>query len=208
MQSHFSSHFPYPSSLLQSLCSPFFHTSGLSCMHRDVVPICEGWHNCWHNFFRLDPRLDRASRESVRSNCSSLAILMCVHTNLFAFMYSVLPLKKQHFLKIFLRLFFWQLLELFFLLSVCSLKKHIVVSAFYIVCAHSCNHRATRIAVVQTQDLCRLHEWLKSSKKKKKKNWRQIYTARQPRTREERLYTGMLFFCFFFFLFWKSKPFC
>lgn len=133
MQSHFSSHFPYPSSLLQSLCSPFFHTSGLSCMHPDVVPICEGWHNCWHNFFRLDPRLDRASRESVRSNCSSLAILMCVHTNLFAFMCSVLPLKKE---QIFLCLFFRQLLELFFFFIKCVFFKetHCSVSFLHCVC--------------------------------------------------------------------------
>lgn len=114
MQSHFSSHFSYPSSLLQSLCSPFFHTSGLSCMHPDVVPICEGWHNCWHNFFRLDPRLDMASRESVCSNCSTLAILMCVHTSLFAFMCSALLLKKEQISFLCLRLFFRQLLELFF----------------------------------------------------------------------------------------------
>lgn len=202
MQSHFSSHFPYPSSLLQSLCSPFFHTSGLSCMHPDVVPICEGWHNCWHNFFRLDPRLDRASRESVRSNCSSLAILMCVHTNLFAFMCSALPLKKEQIFLIFLCLFFRQLLELFFffLLSVCSLKKHIVVSVFYIVCAHSCNHRATCIAIVQAQDLCRLHEWLKSSKKKKIED-RFIQLDNPEQGKKD--YT--LACCFFVFSFLKVK---
>lgn len=59
MQSHFSFHFLYPPSLLHSLCSPSFHTSGLCCVSPDVVPICEGRHNCWHDSSWLCPGLDR-----------------------------------------------------------------------------------------------------------------------------------------------------
>lgn len=130
MQSHFSSHFLYPSSTLQSLCSPFFHTSGLSCMSPDVVPICDGWHNCWHNPFQLDQRPDRASRESQTPPwCAPSWICLSVLSVL-----SVAIIKETEFF-FFLCLFFRQLLELF--QQVCVLQRHIGASVFRIVCADS-----------------------------------------------------------------------
>lgn len=111
-------------------------------------------------FFQVGPKIG----QGIQGVCVLKLFLLgnfdvCPHKFVCIYVLSVAVKERANFL-IFLCLFFRQLLELFFifLLSVCSLKKHIVVSVFYIVCAHSCNHRATCIAIVQAQDLCRLHE--------------------------------------------------
>lgn len=109
-------------------------------------------------FFQVGPK----TGQGIQGVCALKLFLLgnfdvCPHKFVCIYVLSV-AVKETAFFLNFFTFIFLTAFRAFFLLSVCSLKKHIVVSAFYIVCAHSCNHRATRIAVVQTQDLCRLHE--------------------------------------------------
>lgn len=108
-------------------------------------------------FFQVGPKIG----QGIQGVCALKLFLLgnfdvCPHKFVCIYVLSVAVKERANFFMFIFQTAFRAFF--FFLLSVCSLKKHIVVSVFYIVCAHSCNHRATCIAIVQAQDLCRLHE--------------------------------------------------